>query len=429
MTTTNKKQRLLLEYLVSSSDTFALCRSIIKSEYFDPEYRKSVDFIQEYYDEYSATPSVQQIDAQTDLQLNVQQITRDQIAYCATEIEQFCRKKAMEAAIIKSAALLEKGESDKIDVLVKEALLISLNRNMGLDYFADPIGRLQEMLEEPPRTTTGWADVDMNLGGGLSRTEMLLFSANSGGGKSIAMANMAVTYARLGLNVLYISLELSENMLAQRLDTMFTGVSTVAWRQNIQSIAGTLDDISARTGNITVKRMHVGTTANKIRAYLKEFELTMGYVPDMLIVDYLDLMGANERISADNVFEKDKQSAEQLRDIGLDYNMFIVSASQQNRTAIDAKELNQSHIAGGISKVNTVDVYISIIMTPAMKAAGEAAFQFLKTRSSDGVGKTVQLKWNNKFLSFCDRDAPKGDTVIIDKVSTAKQNLMALMED
>ena len=261
------------------------------------------------------------------------------------------------------------------------------------------------------------------IGGGLARTEMLLFSANSGGGKSVALANIALNFAAQGLNVLYISLELSEKMIAQRFDMMLTGIPTVIWRENYKEIASSLNQVAPHMGKLVIKRMETGTSANKIRGYLKEFELKTGYVPDLLVVDYLDIMGANEHVSADNVFEKDKRAAEQLRDILFDYNMFGATASQQNRSAVDAAELNHSHIAGGLSKVNTVDIYCSIILTPTMKASGEIGFTFLKTRSSDGVGKTMFLTWDNNSLRILNplKDVEVDeDGVITGRVAKAK---------
>ena len=404
--TDNIKQRLLVEYLISSTDTFALCKSIVKPEYFDPDLRKSVAFIHEYYDDYSATPSPAQINAETGLLLTTHAVTRDQIEYCSVQVEAFCKRRAMQTAILASPALMENDDYGQVDLMIKDALSVSLNRNLGLSYFDSVQERLDAAGKVPQRISTMWPQVDDLLGGGLARTELLMFSANSGGGKSITMANLAQNFLAQPkvpgqpkmMDVLYISLELSEGMIAQRFDTMYTGVSSMAWQQNVKEIVRTIDELSPHMGRLTIKRMPVGTNSNAIRAYLKEFELKNGYIPDMLIVDYLDIMGANEHVSADNVFEKDKRAAEQLRDIGFDYNMFIVTASQQNRGAVDAQILNHSHIAGGLSKVNTVDWWISIIMDASMKAAGEIGFAFLKTRSSDGVGTTIYLVWDNKTL-------------------------------
>lgn len=396
--TKTKKQQLLIEYLISSVDTFALCKSIVRPEYFDPELRRTVEFIHTYYDDYHATPNVDQIEAETDVRLKHHQITRDQINYCADEVEQFCKRRAIEQAVINAPQFIANNDYGRVENLIRDAISVSLNRDLGIEYFADPLSRLEAQSLVPLRTPTKWTEFDMLLNGGIGRKEILLFSANSGGGKSITLANLAVNMLQQGLNVLYITLELAENLVAQRFDTMFTGIPSVTWQQNYKEIASSLTAIAPNMGKMTIKHMPTGTNSNQIRAYLKEFELKSGYLPDLLIVDYLDIMGANEKVSADNISEKDKRATEQLRDILFDYNMYGATASQQNRSAIDAQELNQSHIAGGLTKVNTVDVYASIILTPTMKAAGEIGISFLKTRNSDGVGKTIYLKWDNKSL-------------------------------
>lgn len=392
------KQKLLLEYLVSSPDTFAICRSIIRFEYFNPEYRKVVSFLQDYYNKYNNTPDIQQIVAETGVVLNTHPITRDQLSYCADEIEQFCKVKALELAVIESATLIGTNKQDQIEQLIKDAVQVSLDADLGVDYFEDPESRLTEFAKTPPRFSTGWHEVDKAMGGGLAITEMLLLAANSGGGKSISLANLAVNMLGQGIDVMYLTLEMSEQLVSQRFDTMFTGVSSVNWDQHIPKIVDGVGRLKNSNGKLTIKRLPVGTTANKIRAYLKEYELKNKTLPTLLIVDYLDLMSPNEKVSADNISEKDKRSTEQLRDVLFDYNMMGATASQLNRQAVGAESLNHSHIAGGITKVNTVDWMIYIVMSPPMKAAGEMMWIFTKSRSSDAVGTTVDLVWDNKNL-------------------------------
>lgn len=408
------KQHLLLEYLISSPDTFALTRGIIRTNYFDPTLRKAVDFITTYYDEHNGLPSPDQIKAETSVKLEYKEITRDKVSYCSTEIEQFCKRKAIEQAIMDAPALIKDGDFGAVERLVRDAITVSLNKSLGVDYFANPLDRLEAMLSAPDRTTVGFGqEFDDAIGGGLARTEMLLLTANSGGGKSIVMANIALNYVNMGMNVLYVSLELSESMISQRFDQMLTGIPQFMWRENYSKIAEAITKNKKKAGHLCITRMPVGTNANNIRAFLKEYELKFGIIPDMIVVDYLDLMGPNEKVSADNISEKDKRAAEQLRDIGFDYNAYIVSASQQNRSAIDAPEINQSHIAGGITKINTVDISVSILLTPSMKAAGEIGFTFTKTRSSDGVGKTCYSTWDNRLL----RVLPKKPSIAIDPIA------------
>lgn len=410
-----KKQKLLIEYLVSSSDTYALCASIIRPDYFDPELRNTVSFLSSYYDEYNTTPSEDQIEAESGVELTHRTVTRDQIEYCSTEVESFCKQKAIQKAILSAPDLLKKNDYGKIESAIKDAITVSLNRDLGMNYFDDPLTRIKKQLQAESPTSTGWDDLDHALNGGIVRKQMLVFSANSGGGKSIAMANLGVNMMEQGFNVLYISLELSENMVSMRFDSMITGVSQAEWRQRTKEVAAKIGQAEQKMGSLTIKYMPAGTNSNAIRAYLKEYELVHGFVPDMLVVDYLDIMGTNENMSADNVFEKDKRASEQLRNIGAEYNMFIVTASQQNRGAVGATELTHAHVAGGISKVNTTDVWISIIMTDVMRAQGEIAFMMLKTRSSDGVGKSFTLKWEGATLRIRNLEEKKRPTLNLAK--------------
>lgn len=413
-----QKQKLLFEYLISSPDTFTLCHPILKAKYFDPEFRKAMDFALNYYGQYRAIATPEQIAAESGLTLEYRTVSRDDLEYCRNEIEKFCRRKALEAAIVASPELLESDEGAKFEQMVKDALSVSLTKDLGLDYFADPLSRLEKMAEKPLRTSTGWRSMDELLGGGLARTEMILFCANSGGGKSVTLGNLALNFLKQGLNVLYLSLELSEEMISQRFDMMLSGISPVAVQSRYKEIAHAVLKASKGMGSFKIKRMQSGTNANQIRGYIKECETKEGFVPDLLIVDYLDIMGPNEHVSADNVSEKDKRVAEQLRDIGFTYNMYIASASQLNRSAIDAEQLNQSHTAGGLTKVNTVDWQVAIVHNSAMKAMGEILYTFLKARSSDAVGKTVYMKWDGSSLLVTDKDRPKDG----DGIKSAVQN-------
>jgi len=416
----SKKQKLLIELLISSPDTFALCQNIVDPTYFDPEFRNSVEFIKKYYDDYSSTPSVKQIEAETNQVLKIHDVARDEIKYCAAEIEKFCKHGAMKKASLALPGLIKEEKYAEAENMVKEAVLVSLTRELGLRYFETVEERLDRMLKEDPTFPTGWTGIDNALFGGISRKELLLVSANSGGGKSITLANLAFNFANAGQNVLYISLELSEDIVAQRFDTMFTGIGRRTWKDHTDTITERVKLAGENAGIIDIIQMPSGTTSNQIRAYLKEFYLHYNMTPDMLILDYLDNMSPNEFVSADNVFEKDKRSSEQLRQIGVDHNMFIATASQLNRSAVNATEHNHSQIAGGISKINVADVYWSIIMTEEMRAMGKIVFILQKTRNSDGLGVQVHLKWDGKYLRIVDEEGDEPTPLTFNKKESDK---------
>jgi len=401
-----EKQTLLLEYLVSSPDTFAICQGIVNSKYFDPELRNVVTFVKHYYEQYNTTPEVNQVKAETGVQLTIQQISNDKIEYCTNEIEIFCRRRALEEAILASPELIEKGNYAQVETNIRDAILISLNKNLGLRYFDNPEDRLQRMLENNPVTSTGWPSVDELLFGGIARKEMILFAGNSGAGKSVTLANLGFNFIQQYLIVLVVSLELSEDVIAQRYDTMYTGISRKDWKSHVSEIATRIESESETNGTLDIVRMESGTTANNILAYLKEYYLHYDMMPDLLVVDYLDKMNPNEKMDMSDVWTKDKMCSEQLRDIGEKHNMFIATASQLNRSAVGATHHDHSQIAGGISKINETDVYISLIATDSMKTAGDIAFCFQKTRNSNGVGETLYLNWDEKYLRVTDRTYP-----------------------
>lgn len=430
----NNKQKLLIEYLISSPDTFATCQGIINPDFFDPEFRNTVSFIKKYYDEFNTTPDPAQIKAETNVTVTKRDVKPDSIAWCSQQVEKFCRQRAMEKAILNSVADVNAGNIEKVEARVREALLISLNKDLGVRYYDDPQTRLAKMLEGGATVPTLWPSVDELLFGGISRKELLLVSANSGGGKSIVLANLALNFSDQGYNVLYASLELSENVIAQRLDTMVTGISRKEWKTRVDEIAHQVRNAGQNKGHIDIKQFPVGTTANQIHAYLKEYYLKYGFMPDMLVMDYVDLMHPNEKVDLSDLWTKDKLCSEQLRDIGVRHNMFVATASQLNRSAINATHQDHSQIAGGISKINTADVYWSILMNETMRAKGEIAFHFQKTRNSDGVGKTVYLTWDAKFLRIRDKKDDSSSSLVFNKKpkqpsAELKESLLGDMPD
>lgn len=146
-----------------------------------------------------------------------------------------------------------------------------------------------------------------------------------------------------------------------------------------------------------------GTTVNDIRAYIKEYEIQTGKKFDAICVDYLDILyPTSSKVDINSQFLKDKMVAEELRRLAGDLGLFCASASQLNRGSIEEGDFNQSHIAGGISKINTADNVIAIFAPPAMKEQGRFQVQFLKTRSSNGVGQRVDLKYNNECMRLSD---------------------------
>ena len=149
---------------------------------------------------------------------------------------------------------------------------------------------------------------------------------------------------------------------------------------------------------------------NDIRAYLKEYTVQTGIRPDAIVIDYLDLMmPAQKKVPPSDLFIKDKFVSEELRNLAVELDLLFATASQLNRGAVDEIEFDHSHIAGGLSKIQTADNVIGIFSSRAMRERGRIQIQFMKTRSSSGVGQKIDLEFDGSTLRIS--DLPEGEEV------------------
>jgi replicative DNA helicase len=151
------------------------------------------------------------------------------------EFEQFTKRQELERAILKAADMLEKGDFEPVEKLIKDAVQISLTRDMGTDYFADPAARINKYFNSGGQVSTGWPQLDRLLYGGFSRGELNIFAGGSGSGKSLVMMNIALNWLQQGLSGVYITLELSEELTSLRTDAMLTNMSTKDIRKDIDT--------------------------------------------------------------------------------------------------------------------------------------------------------------------------------------------------
>jgi archaellum biogenesis ATPase FlaH len=391
-------QLLLLRTMMSDSDVYARSQNIINPDFFDDVLRPAARFIKEYTDKYAKVPSPEIVYANTRTDVQLFPHAKQHSDWYLQTIEKFCQYRALELAVLNGLELIQNGEGAKLEAMVKEAMTISLMTDLGTSYFLDPAMRLERLNENSNFMKTGWDILDKKLGGGLAVQGLHIFAGGSGSGKSLFLQNLALTWALDGKNVVYITLELSEDFAAVRLDSMLTGLGTKAVRTNISDAALkiVMTGKKQKAGDLRIKKFpEGGTNCNTIRAFLKEYEIKEGFKPDVILIDYLDLLHPNNaKINPSDAFVKDKYVSEEMRSIAFDWNCPVVTASQLNRQSVDAPEYDHSHIAGGISKINTADNLFGIITSKTMKERGEFRLQFLKCRSAPCVGQTITLAFD-----------------------------------
>jgi len=397
-------QRLYLEMFLSDAETFVRCQNIFDPENFDRKLKDAAEFINVYVDKYKVMPELDIVNTscETDFK-DVTGLPSENYDWLLDEFEKFSRHKALERAIIKSADMLEKGEFGPVETMIKAAVQISLNKDMGTDYFEDPRGRLMGLKDKNGQVSTGWPTFDKKLFGGFNRGELNIFAGGSGAGKSLFLQNLAVNFSQVGLNVLYVSLELSEHLVAMRLDSMMTGLPTREIFKSLEDVELKVKMAGKSSGAIQIKYMPSGKNINDLRAYIKEYQVKKGHKPDVVLIDYLDLMmPVSVKVSPSDLFVKDKYVSEEIRNFAMEQQCVCVTASQLNRSAVEEIEFDHSHISGGLSKIQTADNVIGIFTSRAMRERGRYQIQFMKTRSSSAVGQKIDLDFNLDSLRITD---------------------------
>lgn len=411
-------QKVFLEMMLQDAESFVRVQNIYNPENFDRSLRDAAQFIQEHSDTHKTLPSPAQITATTGVKLeSIPDLNSGHFEWFMTEFEGFTRKQELERAILKSADLLEKGDFGPVEKLIKDAVQISLQKDLGTDYFDDPRARLMRLKDGNGQQSTGWPTLDKLLYGGFSRGELNIFAGGSGSGKSLFMMNLAVNWIEAGLHGVYLSLELYESMSAKRIDSMITEVAATDIFKNIDEVEMKVKMKQKAThGGLQIKYMPAQSNVNDIRAYLKELQVTTGRKIDFLCVDYLDLlMPVSAKVSPNDLFVKDKYVSEELRTLAGELQVLFVTASQLNRAAVEEIEFDHSHISGGISKINTADNVFGIFTSRAMKERGRYNLQLMKTRSSSGVGQKVELGYSIETMRITDIGEDTGPTSTFNK--------------
>ena len=405
-------QRLFLEMMLHDAECYIRVQNIYNDENFDRSLRSAARFVKQHTDEHKSLPTLAQVRAVTGVDLKeIPEQGEGQNSWFMKEFEQFTKQKELERAILKAADLIEKGDFNPVEKLIKDAVQISVTKDLGTDFWADPEGMFAKYFDAGGQVSTGWPQMDKLLYGGFSRGELNIFAGGSGSGKSLVMMNIALNWVQQGLHGVYVTLELSEELTGLRTAAMLANMSTKDIRKDKQTAALKVKMVGKRAGSYQLKVLPAQSNINDIRAYLKEYQIQTNRKIDFIMIDYLDLlMPVSAKVSPNDLFVKDKYVSEELRNLAKELGILMVTASQLNRSAVEEIEYDHSHISGGISKINTADNVFGIFTSRAMKERGRYQIQCMKSRSSTGVGMKVDLEYNIETMRITDpgEDASPG---------------------
>ena len=413
---------------------------IIRAEYFDSDANSwLLDIILTHFREYKTPPSKDVLKVKiTEIENDILKATileqlkdvfrfmeSDDLTFVKDEILKFCKNQEIKQAIMDSVSLLKHGNFDEIKTKIDSAMKAGADTNIGLEYVTDVAARYNEAARHT--ITTGWDVIDDLMDGGLAPGELGVVMAPAGIGKSWLLINIGAHAVKAGKTVIHYTLELNENYVGQRYDSVLTGIPA----QNLKNYR---EDIEAKMltlkGNLIVKyypTKSVGVMG--LKAHIEK-TIMLGKKPDLVIVDYGDLLKVN--------IKKDKHEAledlyEELRGMAGEYAIPVWTASQAGRSALEDDIIEADKIASSYGKVMVADFLMSLSRKVEDKMSGTGRGHVIKNRfGPDGITLPSKINTNNGQFQFFEPQTQQGkQTTQIMKTgeNMVKKNLAQKFKD
>jgi replicative DNA helicase len=374
------------EFLVNIND-------MLVEDYFDNQAHKwIIKEILRYYDKYHTTPSMETLAVELQkcgnevLQISIKEQLKeayksssDDLKYVQEEFAAFCKNQQLKGALLQSVDLLKGGDYESIRSLINNAIKAGQDKNIGHEYAKD----VESRYREDSRTTikTPWDKINQLLQGGLGNGDFGLIFGNPGGGKSWSLVALGGHAVKLGYNVLHYTLELGEQYVGRRYDAFFSRIGVDKIQKHKDKIETLMSDIK---GNLIIKEFPTGkATISTIEAHIQKVK-DMGIEPDLIIIDYVDLLSSKRRTvdrkgEIDDIYTSTKGLAREL-------DIPVWSVSQVNRAGAKDNIVEGDKAAGSYDKIMITDVCISLSRQRKDKVEGTGRFHIMKNRyGMDGL--------------------------------------------
>ena len=325
----------------------------------------------------------------------------DDLTFVKDEILNFCKNQELKRAIMDSVNLLKMGNYDEIKTNIDAAMKAGADTNIGLDYKANISARYAEASRHT--ITTGWDVVDDLMDGGLAPGELGVVMAPAGIGKSWLLINIGANAIRAGHTVIHYTLELNENYVGQRYDSVLTGINAQTLKHHQDTVE---EKMKSLQGDLIVKYFptkSVGVMG--LKAHLEK-TIMLGKTPTLIIVDYGDLLKINAK--------KDKHEAleelyEDLRGMAGEYAIPVWTASQAGRSALEEDVIEADKIASSYGKVMVADFLMSLSRKVEDKMSGTGRGHVIKNRfGPDGITLPSKINTNNGQFQFFEPQTTQG---------------------
>lgn len=410
-------QSKVLAGLLSSADFLQQSLDVLNPNFFEAQASQwVVEQTIDYFAEYKTIPTLEvfklelekekddvlKIAVKDQLRSAFQRKNDDDLDYVQDKFLDFAKNQALKVAIFKSADLLEAARYDEIKKVIDQAMRAGQPRNIGHNWKEDIQIRLTGVTRNV--VPTGWSAVDILLGGGLAGGELGVIAAPSGIGKSWALATIGANAARMGKVVVYYTLELNENYVGLRYDTIFTGIEPGSIVNHPSEVEHAVEQIA---GDIIIKYYPARSiNVHTLRAHLENLVVNKKK-PDLILIDYADLMRSVDR--ADARYQELGAIYEEIRGMAGELDVPVWTASQTQRSSIQDDIIQADKISESYNKIMTADVVISLSRKLEDKANHTGRAHLMKNRfGSDGVTLPMYMNTGQGKIEIFDENSSKG---------------------
>jgi len=325
--------------------------------------------------------------------------------FVADQVAEFARNKAIEKALMESVHALERRDYDRIGKTMRSALDVGLNSGLSrYNYWEEIENRTQKRIDmlagviKPDGITSGYPDLDKYLfHKGWGRKELTVIMGAAKAGKSMSLGDFAKNAALAGYAVIYFTLEVSREIIAERMDANVSATAMRILKDNPHKVKAAVEAASKRGGPLYLEEYPSGTLkCSQIRRVLEQYRQD-GIHFDMVVVDYADIM-APERFSGD-LREDMRQIYIDLRAIASIYGVAMLTATQTNREGAKKMVATMTDVAEDFNNIRTADLVISINALEEERKSGEARLYFAASRNSEG-DFTLRIQQDRESMRF-----------------------------
>ena len=403
----NKVEFLILRSLLHNEEYLRKALPFLKDEYFEDEDQKVVyQEILSFTTEYNELPTKEVLSIEVEKRKDINEDQFKKIAHLISHLddepaefdwllnttEKWCRERAIYLALVESIGIADGQSKDKtpdaIPSILSDALAVSFDNHVGHDYLEDYLERYEAYNRKENRIPFDLEYFNKITKGGLPNKTLNIALAGTGVGKSLFMCHMAASVLLQNKNVLYITMEMAEEKIAERIDANLLNV-------NIQEVAELpkqmfetkVNNLAKKTqGTLIIKEYPTASAhSGHFTSLLNELALKKSFRPDIIFIDYLNICASERYRAGSNVnsYTVVKAIAEELRGLACEANVPIVSATQTTRSGYGSSDVELTDTSESFGLPATADLMFALISTEELESLGQILVKQLKNRYND----------------------------------------------